>query len=125
MLRAVAVILMIGGPVHADDSARLDEFGCAILERPEALTFSTFRDAWRSIAADKLYSLMRHRAIIETGSCGCDMVRPEWSVIATEFERLGFDNGPRSDFDRWAQSEYFPRIEMLRDAVATQCGEVE
>ncbi len=125
MLRAVAVLLMIGVQVHADSTTRLDEFGCAILERPEALTFSTFRDAWRSVAADKLYSLMRHRAVIETGSCGCEVVRPEWSVISSEFKRLGFDDGPRSDYDRWAQSEYFPSIETLRNSVATQCGEVE
>ena len=122
MLRAVAVILMIGGPVHADGSARLDEFGCAILERPKELTFSTFRDAWRSIAADKLYSLMRHHAVIDTGYCGCDVVRPEWSVIAPEFERLGFDEGPRTAYDAWAQSEYFPNIEALRNAVDARCG---
>ncbi len=125
MLRAIAVFLMIGGQAHADGDALLDEFGCTILERPNELTFSTFRDAWRSVAADKLYSLMRHRDVTETGSCGCDVVRPEWSVISPEFERLGFDDGPRSEYDRWAQSEYFPSIEMLRDAVATQCGEVE
>jgi hypothetical protein len=125
MLRAVAVFLMIGGPVHADGSARVDKFGCTILERPEALTFSTFHDAWRSVAADKLYSLMRHRAVIETGSCGCDVVRPEWSVISSEFEQLGFYDGPRSDYDTWAQTEYFPNIETLRNSVATQCEEVE
>lgn len=125
MLKAVAVFLMIGGQVHADGITRLDEFGCAILERPETLTFSTFRDAWRSVAADKLYSLMRYRAVIETGSCGCNVVRPEWSVISSEIERLGFDDGPRSDYDRWAQSEYFLSIEALRNSVATQCGETE
>lgn len=125
MLRAVAVILMIGGTVHADGSTRVDEFGCTILERPDELTFSTFRDAWRSVAADKLYSLMRHRAVIDTGSCGCDVVRPEWSVIAPEFEHLGFDEGPRTAYDAWAQAEYFPDIEALRNAVDVQCGEAE
>lgn len=125
MLRAVAVFLMIGGQAHADGSARLDEFGCVILERPDELTFSTFRDAWRSVAANKLYSLMRHRAAIDSVSCGCDAMRPEWSVVEPEFERLGFDEGPRSDYDAWAQSEYFPNIEALRNAVAAQCGEAE
>ena len=125
MLRAVAIFLMIGGQAHADGSARLDELGCAILERPNELTFSTFRDAWRSIAADKLYSLMRHRAVIDSGSCGCDVVRPEWSVITLELERLGFDEGPRADYDAWALVEYFPNIEALRSAVAAQCGEAE
>lgn len=125
MFRAVAVFLMMSGPVHADGSARLDEFGCAILERPDELTFSTFRDAWRSIAADKLYSLMRHHAVIDTSSCGCDVLRPEWSIIGPEFERLSFDEGPRAAYDAWAQSEYFPNIEALQNAVAAQCGEAE
>lgn len=125
MLRAVVVCLMIGGQVQADGSARVDGFGCTILERPDGLTFSTFRDAWRSVAADKLYSLMRHRAVIESGSCGCDVLRPEWSIIASEFERLGFDQGPRTNYDAWVQAEYFPNIEALRNAVAMQCGEAE
>ncbi|WP_052700929.1 hypothetical protein [Loktanella sp. S4079] len=125
MLRTVAVCLVIGGQVHADDSARLDEFGCAILERPDELTFSTFRDAWRSVAADKLYSLMRHRAVIEDGSCGCHVLRPDWSVIASEFERLGFNQGPRANYDTWVEVEYFPNMETLRNTVAAQCGEIE
>lgn len=125
MLRAAALFLVIGGQVHADDSARLDEFGCTILERPEEFTFSTFQDAWRSVAADKLYSLMRHRAVVAAGSCGCDVVRPKWLVITPEFERLRFDEGARSAYDAWAQSEYFPNIEALRNAVAMQCGEAE
>lgn len=125
MLRAVAVLLVIGGQTHAEGSARLDEFGCAIQERPDELTFSTFRDAWRSVAADKLYSLMRHHTVIETGSCGCDVLRPEWSVIAPEFERLGFDEGSRAAYDTWAQAEYFPNIEALRNTVTVQCGEAE
>ena len=49
MLRAFAVLLMIGGPAHADGSTRLDEFGCAILDRSDELTFSTFRDACKPI----------------------------------------------------------------------------
>lgn len=126
MLRALVLFLSVGHAAQAEEvstpTSVQDEYGCAIIERPSEFTFTTFRDAWRSVAADKLYSIVRHRAVIDGETCGCDVMRPDWSVILQDFQQLGFDDGPRSGYDAWAQAEYFPNIDVLSDAVALQCG---
>ena len=76
MLRVLVILLFVGQVVQAEETPvnlapgdiQKDEYGCTIVERPDELTFLTFRDAWRSIAADKLYSLRRHEAAVAAES---------------------------------------------------------
>jgi len=103
----------------------VDRFGCQILQRPEHLTFITFRDAWRSIAADKLYDIHRYGASLKEQSCDCATLRPDWSVIENDFQSLGFAAGESSTYDEWVDTDYFPVISSLRDAVQNLCREIE
>lgn len=133
MKRYLGIMLMIvaAGPALADqadfsvtmDTGKVDGYGCQILPRPDHMTYTTFRDGWRSIAADKLYSLRRHQRALETGRCDCDTLRPVWSTIEAEYRDLGFASGPSTSYDAWADQEYFPVIAGLRDAVKDLCGE--
>lgn len=135
MTRYLGIILMIAtaGPALADQAhfsatmgtGKTDGDGCSILPRPDHMTYTTFRDGWRSVAADKLYSLRRHQRVLETGRCDCDTLRPAWSTIEAEYRDLGFANGSSSNYDAWADHEYFPVIAGLRDAVKVLCGEGE
>lgn len=102
-----------------------DQFGCQIVPRPDHLTYSTFRDGWRSVAADKLYDLRRYEAVQSTQDCDCSVIRPAWSVIEDEYRALRFADGPSSAYDDWAETAYFPVISSLRDAVRELCGEAE
>lgn len=103
--------------------AEIDRFGCEIEARPDHLTFMSFKDGWRSSAADKLYDLHRYAAAVEAQSCDCDVIRPAWAVIEGDFASLGFADGPSSAYDAWADSSYFPVISGLRDQVRELCGE--
>ena len=125
MLRTLTVLLIVGHGVQAESAATrpVDEYGCVILERPDELTFSTFRDAWRSVAADKLYSLRRHEAAVDGQRCDCAVLRPDWATIADEFEALGFTTGSQAEYRNWSQVSYFPVIADLRRAVGDLCGE--
>jgi hypothetical protein len=121
------IFLCVGHGVHAEeattDTAERDQFGCAVLERPDELTFSMFRDAWRSVAADKLYSLRRHEAVVSAQDCDCAALRPAWATITDEFEALGFGTGPQSAYSDWSQASYFPVIADLRREVGELCVE--
>lgn len=129
MLRVLIILLFIGQVAQAEeatenlatDRIQQDEFGCMIVERPDGLTFLTFRDAWRSIAADKLYSLRRHEAAIAAESCDCAALRPEWDTIIDEFDALGFAASPSSAYRDWAAASYFPIISDLRKSVQELC----
>lgn len=131
MLRVLIISLFVGQVAQAEkttenlatDRIQQDEYGCKIVERPDELTFLTFRDAWRSIAADKLYSLRRHMAAIAADSCDCAALRPEWAVIMDDFETLGFAAGPSSAYREWAAASYFPVISDLRKSVQELCEE--
>ena len=131
MLRVLVILLFVGQVVRAEETPenlalgdnQQDEYGCTIVERPDELTFLTFRDAWRSIAADKLYSLRRHEALIAIESCDCDALRPEWATIMDEFDALGFASGPSSTYRDWAAASYFPVISDLRNSVQELCEE--
>jgi hypothetical protein len=131
MLRVLIILLFVGQVAQAEettenlapDDIQEDEYGCTIVERPEELTFLTFRDAWRSIAADKLYSLHRHEAAIATQSCDCAALRPEWATIIDDFEALDFASGPSSTYRDWAAASYFPVISDLRKSVQELCEE--
>ncbi|WP_299413542.1 hypothetical protein [uncultured Sulfitobacter sp.] len=131
MLRVLIMLLSIGQVAQAEDATenlatgevQQDEYGCTIVERPDELTFLTFRDAWRSIAADKLYSLHRHEAAITAESCDCAALRPEWATIMGDFEALGFVSGPSSTYRDWAAASYFPVISDLRKSVQELCEE--
>ena len=130
MLRVLIILLFVGhvragrGDRNlATDDIQKDEYGCTIVERPDELTFLTFRDAWRSIAADKLYSLRRHEAAIAAESCDCAALRPEWATIMDDFEALGFATGPSSTYRDWAAASYFPVISDLRKSVQELCEE--
>jgi len=98
-----------------------DEYGCAVIERPSSLTFTTFRDAWRTVAADKLYSLRRHQNAVENQKCDCAVLRPDWSIIAEGFTALGFADGPSTTYDEWADTAYYPVISDLRRTVRDLC----
>lgn len=106
-------------------SGEVDRFGCEIKPRPDHLTFMSFKDGWRSSAADKLYDLHRYEAAVEAQSCDCDVIRPAWDVIEDDFTSLGFAEGPSSAYDAWADSHYFPVISGLREQVRALCGEDE
>lgn len=133
MVSRIAILSLIcaAAPVLADqpqftitmEPADTDRFGCPIRPRPDHMTYSSFRDAWRSVAADKLYSLRRHRLVLETRTCDCATLRPEWSIIESEYHDLGFADGPSSTYDTWAKGAYFPVIADLRHAVREFCGE--
>ena len=109
----------------ASDPVERDQYGCAIIERPAHLTFSTFQDGWRTLAADKLYALRRHQAVIEAGDCDCSILRPDWATIDTEFDNLGFRTGPSSSYRKWSASQYHPQVSDLRQQVAELCEEAE
>lgn len=129
MLRVLIMLLSVGQAAQAEettenlatDGVQQDEYGCTIVERPGELTFLTFRDAWRSIAADKLYSLHRHEAAIAAKSCDCATLRPEWTTIMDEFDAFGFATGPSSAYRDWAAASYFPVISDLRKSVQELC----
>lgn len=135
MTRYLGIVLMIAtaGPALADQAdftvttgtGKTDGYGCPVLPRPGDMTYTTFRDGWRSVAADKLYSLRRHQRVLETGRCDCDTLRPAWSNIEAEYRDLGFASGPSANYDAWAAQEYFPVIAGLRDALKDLCGEGE
>lgn len=129
--RAILFLTLTAAPAMADrielsnsiQLAEADRYGCAIRPRPEHLTFRSFRDAWRSVAADDLYSLRRHQLALEVGSCDCETLWPDWSIIADEFEELGFSapTGTDSLHIAWSEEEYFPIISDLRDRLRIQC----
>ncbi|MFT5797627.1 MAG: hypothetical protein ACI84R_001689 [Candidatus Azotimanducaceae bacterium] len=131
MFRVLVILLFVGQVAQAEQTAesratdeiQQDEYGCNIVDRPDELTFLTFRDAWRSIAADKLYSLRRHEATIATEGCDCATLRPKWATIIDEFETLGFASGPSSVYRDWAAKIYFPVISDLRKSVREFCEE--
>jgi hypothetical protein len=131
MLRLLVISLFVGQVAQAEEAAeslaagntQQDEYGCDIVERPDELTFLTFRDAWRSIAADKLYSLQRQEAAIAAKRCDCAALRPEWATIMDDFEALGFVSGPSSTYRDWAAASYFPIISDLRKSVQELCEE--
>lgn len=131
MFRLLVILLSVSQFAQAEQTAeslatgdiQQDEYGCTIVERPDELTFLTFRDAWRSIAADKLYSLRRHEAAIVAQSCDCAALRPEWATIMGEFDALGFAAGPSSAYRDWAAASYFPVISDLRKSVQELCEE--
>ncbi|NIY80723.1 hypothetical protein HCZ23_14755 [Celeribacter sp. HF31] len=131
--RAILFLALTAAPAVADQielsnslrPAETDRYGCAIRPRPEHLTLSSFRDSWRSVAADKLYSLRRYQLVLGTGSCDCAVLQPEWSIIEDEYQGLGFADGPSSTYDDWADTAYFPMISGLRNAVRDLCEEAE
>ena len=129
------IISLASAPAMADQlelnnslqRAETDRYGCAIRARPAHLTFRSFRDAWRSGAADDLYSLRRHQMALETGSCGCDALWPDWAIIEDEYEELGFSDRQATDglHATWAADQYFPVISDLRKQLRNQCQEAE
>ncbi|QBF30774.1 hypothetical protein [Thalassococcus sp. S3] len=123
MRSLIAVLLCISNNCLAQ-GVEVDEYGCAILDRPAAFTFDGFTDAWRSVAADRLYSLVRHQNAVEEVTCDCDTLRPDWAIITSQFETLGFSTGPSSAYRAWSSEAYKPRIADLRRAVQDMCGEV-
>ena len=131
MLRALIMLLSVGQAAQAEETlesltiveVQQDEYGCTIVERPDELTFLTFRDAWRSIAADKLYSLHRHEAAIAAENCDCAALRPEWDMIIDDFKALDFASGTSSTYRDWAAESYFPVISNLRKSVQELCEE--
>lgn len=131
MLRVLIILLSVGHAAQAEETpenlaiveVQKDEYGCTIVERPNELTFSTFRDAWRSIAADKLYSLRRHEATLAAESCDCAVLRPEWATIMYDFDALGFASEQSSSYRDWAAASYFPVISDLRKSVQELCEE--
>lgn len=133
--RAILFLALTTAPVMADQiklsnsiqPAETDRYGCAIRLRPEHLTFRSFRDAWRSVAADDLYSLKRHQMALKAGSCDCETLWPDWAIIEDEYAELGFaaPTGTDSLHITWSAEEYFPVISDLRDRLRTQCQEAE
>lgn len=131
MLKVLFIFLFVGQIAQAEEvteslatgDIQQDEYGCTIVERPDELTFLTFRDAWRSIAADKLYSLHRHKVAIAAESCDCAALRPDWAAIMDDFEALGFTSSPSSSYRAWAAASYFPVISDLRKSVQELCEE--
>lgn len=81
----------------------------------------------RNTAANDLYSLRRHQAALDAGSCACDALWPDWSGIKEEFEALGFADPQATDSAHvaWATAEYFPVISNLRAALREQCQETD
>lgn len=133
--RTILFLALTAAPANADQlelnnslqRAETDRYGCEIRPRPEHLTFRSFRDAWRSGAADDLYSLRRHQMALETGSCGCDALWPDWAIIEDEYEELGFSDRQATDglHATWAADQYFPVISDLRKQLRNQCQEAE
>lgn len=134
-LLTTPILIALAGPVFADtatpllsaSSARTDRYGCTVRQHPAGMTYSRFRDAWRNTALDDLYSLRRHQAALEAGSCACDALWPDWSTIEEEFEALGFTDPQATDslHVTWAAAEYFPVISNLRAALREQCQETD
>lgn len=136
-MKYLAVIFMIAtaAPVHSEQAGFLiaigpgaaDRHGCPIRTRPESLTFTGFRDAWRAVAADDLYSLRRHQMALAANSCDCESLWPDWAIIEDEFEELGFAAPTSTDrlHIAWSAKEYFPVISNLRDQLRVQCQEAE
>lgn len=126
MFRVLIISLFVGQVAQAEETTediQQDEYGCTIIARPGELTFLTFSYAWRSIAADKLYSLHRHEAAVAANSCDCAALRPEWTAIMDDFDALGFAAGPSSVYRDWAADSYFPFISDLRKSVQELCEE--
>ncbi|KAB6717015.1 hypothetical protein [Roseobacter sp. TSBP12] len=133
--RAILFLALTSAPAMADQielsnsiqPAETDRYGCAIRPRPEHLTFRSFRDSWRSVAADDLYSLKRHQMALEAGSCDCETLWPDWAIIEDEYAELGFAAPIATDslHIAWSAEEYFPVISDLRDRLRTQCQEAE
>ncbi|UWQ38457.1 hypothetical protein K3552_05455 [Leisingera aquaemixtae] len=131
VMKAIYSLLIAAAPSLAEGAgfsnsvkpAVTDQYGCQVRTRPDHMTFTTFRDSWRSVAADKLYSLRRYQSALETGSCDCSVLQPEWSLIEGDYEILGFADGPSASYDEWSNEFYFPVISGLRDAVKEMCGE--
>jgi hypothetical protein len=134
-LLTTLILIALAGPVVADTAtpsvsvspAQADRYGCAVRQRPDELTYSGFRDAWRNTAANDLYSLRRHQAALDAGSCACDALWPDWSGIVEEFEQLGFADPAAMDslHVTWASTEYFPVISNLRAELRDQCQETD
>lgn len=133
--RAILFLALTAAPAMADQielnnsiqPTEIDRYGCAIRQRPDHLTFRSFRDAWRSVAADDLYSLRRHQMALDAGSCDCEAMWPDWAIIEDEFEELGFAAPTATDslHIAWSAEEYFPVISDLRDRLRIQCQEAD
>lgn len=125
-LSVVAPSLAIGQEFsNSVASGEVDRFGCEIKPRRDHLTFMSFKDGWRSSAADKLYDLHRYEAAVEAQSCDCGVIRPSWDVIEDDYASLGFAEGQSSAYDAWADAHYFPVISGLREQLRALCGEEE
>lgn len=56
-LLTTLILIAAAGPVYADTAApsvsvsplQADRYGCVVRQRPDELTYSGFRDAWRAI----------------------------------------------------------------------------
>lgn len=120
-MRALISVLLCIATSGLAQTSEVDRFGCEILDRPEELTFDGFSDAWRSIAADRLYSLMRHRNAVEASTCDCGVLRPAWTDTRERFEALGFSTGPSSTYREWSSEVYTPQIADLRRNVQEMC----
>ena len=103
------------------ETPKVDAYGCSIVPRSERYTFTTFKDAWRSVAADRLYGLLRHQRVIEAESCSCGLLHPDWTDIDAAADEIGILNADRATLQEWAAEVYFPRIDALRDAVHKLC----
>jgi len=126
----LAVAPAVADQIELNNSIRpaeIDRYGCTIRQRPDHLTFRSFRDAWRSVAAVDLYSLRRHQIALDAGSCDCETLWPDWSIIEDEFDELGFAEPTATDslHIAWSAEEYFPVISDLRDRLRIQCQEAE
>ncbi|UWQ32076.1 hypothetical protein K3555_16070 [Leisingera sp. M527] len=132
---AVIVVIATAAPTHSEQAGfstaigpgAADRYGCPIRTRPESLTFTGFRDAWRSVAANDLYSLRRHQMALAADTCDCESLWPDWATIEDEFEELGFAAPTSSDslHIAWSAEEYFPIIFDLRDRLRSRCQEAE
>ncbi|QBY00129.1 hypothetical protein E2K80_04730 [Rhodophyticola sp. CCM32] len=121
-MRALIVVFLCISNSGLAQGAEVGRFGCEILDRPAELTFNGFSDAWRSIAADRLYSLTRHQNAVEVGTCDCGVLRPDWTETLEMFEALGFSTGPSSAYRDWSSEVYSPQIADLRRTVQDMCG---
>lgn len=121
-MRALIVLFLCISNSGLAQGTEVDRFGCEILDRPAELTFDGFSDAWRSIAADRLYSLMRHQNAVEAGTCDCGVLRPNWIETLERFGALGFSTGPSSAYRDWSSEVYSPQIADLRRTVQARCG---
>ncbi|SEK40038.1 hypothetical protein SAMN05444413_101503 [Roseivivax marinus] len=116
------------GPLHAQtgfsnsvESPKVDAFGCSILPRPERYTFTTFKDAWRSVAADRLYGLTRHQKVVEADTCTCDLLHPDWTSIDAAAAEIGVFEADRPELQAWAAKNFFPKINGLTTEVRKLC----